>query len=127
MKVRWTQTSVRLRITPSELEALQRGASVSEKLAFDIPGRWLAAICPGGSKTTLTFESGQLHVWLADADCQRLAAPENEGVYFELGGDPPFRYYIEKDFPCIHPRAADAQEPSSETFAPLPGFTERKR
>ena len=37
-----------------------------------------------------------------------------------------FRYFIEKDFPCAHPRPAEAMEAPSECFAVPVGFAGRK-
>ena len=132
MKIRWTQNSVRFRITPSELAAIERGEAVIETL--QLPGAvaagavaWCAAIIPTAEETTLTFESGKLNLSLSKADLQQLAVPENEGVYFQAQGELAFRYLIEKDFPCAHPRAADALEPTTETFVPPSGFEERKQ
>jgi hypothetical protein len=81
---------------------------------------------PATGETSLRFESGALRLSLSEADRQKLSAPENEGVYFQSEGEPSLRYFIEKDFPCAHPRAADALEPATETFAPPAGFEERK-
>ncbi len=121
MKIRWNKESVRFRIAPSELEALGNGVPVSEELAFS-GGFWRATIARG--ETTALLQQGDaLHLSLSSADCARLSEPEIEGVYFE--GETGPRYFIEKDFPCVHPRAAGAQE-ESETFAPPPGFEELK-
>ena len=57
-------------------------------------------------------------------DQEKLAVPETEGVYFTTNR--PDRglisYFIEKDFPFIHPRAANALKDPSETFIAPPGF-----
>jgi hypothetical protein len=124
MKIRWTRSSVRLRITPSELDNLRRGQEVAETLLLP-DGSWKAAIRPGAAQTSLFVDQGALVLALADSDIIQLAAPESEGVYFHLEGKPPLRYFIEKDFPCAHPRAADSQEPSSETFHPSADFPQR--
>ena len=129
MKIRWTRNSVRFRITPQELAALERGESVMEALCLPDGAGWRAVIAPGADATSLAFEAGELRLSLSDADCRLLAVPENEGVYFQLddshvGG---LRYFIEKDFPCAHPRTAAALEPQTETFTPPPGFEERKQ
>src|SRR5215207_9087810 len=92
MKVRWTGDSLRLRITPGELAALERGEPVSEGLA---------------------------RVGLTDEDVRRLAAPEAEGVYPHT---PELRLLVEKDFPCAHPHAPEAREPATERFPPTPAF-----
>jgi hypothetical protein len=132
MKIRWTQNSVRFRITPSELAAIERGEAISETL--QLPGgvasdavAWCATITPMADETSLHFESGALRLRLSEADRQKLTVPENEGVYFQAQGEPTLRYFIEKDFPCAHPRAADALEPATETFTPPAGFEERKQ
>ena len=122
MKIRWRRGSVRFRISPPEMEAIQQGESVSEVLAFP-GGVWRATIAPGALTRLLGDEDGGLTLWLAPEDRERLFAPETEGIYFE--GDV-LRYYLEKDFPCVHPRPREAQE-SSETFAPPPGFAARHR
>jgi hypothetical protein len=44
-------------------------------------------------------------------------------VYFS---DSSLRYYIEKDFPCLHPRPAEASESTTETFEAPSDFAQRK-
>ena len=126
MKIRWTKGSVRLRITPSELEALQRGEAVREVLTLGKGGRWSAAIVSKSAITRIDLKGSDLVFSLSDAELERLALPEAEGVYYQQDGEPSLRYFIEKDFPCVHPRAAEAQEPSGETFRPPEGFADRK-
>jgi|SRR5579871_950386 len=126
MKIRWTQDSVRFRISPTELETLLQGSTVSETLTLSGDNGWRAAILPGRPETTLTLQNGVLSIALAEAYLRRLAEPDIEGIYFQQESDPPIRYYIEKDFPCAHPRASEAREPARETFAPPEGFLERK-
>lgn len=125
MKIRWTKNSVRFRITPGELGTLQSGGSIYEEL--DLPsGSWWVSIEPIEGATSLTTDGNGLRLSLSNADCLELAVPENEGVYFSSGGNNPLRYFIEKDFPCIHPRASEAEEAPTETFVPPTGFEERK-
>ena len=124
MKIRWTQNSARFRITPKELDAITKGETIDETLILLNGKGWRAAIA-SAAQTALSFQDGTLLVELSERDRQQLAEPDREGVYFadDAAG---LRYFIEKDFPCAHPRAADALEPESETFAPPPGFEERK-
>lgn len=117
MKIRWTRNSVRFRITPTELACLERGEPVGESLALPGGAGWTASICPKAAETALQMEGTELRLRLSAADGQRLSAPEEEGVYFRLGSEPALLYFIEKDFPCIHPRALDALEAATETFA----------
>jgi hypothetical protein len=126
MKIRWASTGVRFRITPSELNALQEGKIVEETLRLTDAAVWRAQIRPVPTPTQLHHEGAILQIQLSPEDTVQLARPECEGVYFESEGTLAFRYYIEKDFPCVHPRPAEAAEPKTETFAPPVDFAERK-
>ncbi len=123
MKVRWTGDSLRLRITPAELAALERGEAVSENLAFRGGGGWAVLLDPAAAEAGVSWSEGVVRVGLAPADVRRLAAPDAEGVYPHT---PELRLLVEKDFPCAHPHAPDAQEPETERFPPSPAFLERK-
>ena len=107
-----------------ELEALRRGERVAEELCLP-GGCWRAVIVPGDGLTAMALADGYLHLALSRADCERLADPGTEGVYFHLETGPRLRYFVEKDFPCVHPRAPEAREAEGETFAPPEGFAER--
>lgn len=126
MKVRWTSESLRLRITPLELDALRRGEPV--RVALTLPGglSWRVALLPESGPTRLTSDAEEVRFLLGPADCERLAQPDAEGVYFKTETAPPLRYFVEKDFPCAHPRLVDALEAQSETFAPTTEFAARK-
>jgi hypothetical protein len=126
MKIRWIRNSVRFRITPLELAAIERGDHVEETLALPNNASWSAAIVPTSSATSLGFASNQLRISLSETDRQLLSEPEREGVYFGTDDENGLRFFIEKDFPCAHPRAAGALEPATETFAPPADFEERK-
>ena len=106
-----------------------RGEEVKEELCF--PGgpgaspsvlSWRIAI-KSGAQTALTSEGNAATLFVSAADRERLAAPDAEGVYFQGGG---LRYFIEKDFPCVHKRGAEVLEPDTETFVPPAGFEARK-
>lgn len=127
MKVRWTENSLRLRITPTELEALRRGDALQTTLRLP-GGGWTAIVAPvAGGETFLCAEGCELRLRLAASDVARLAAPDAEGVYFHIETDAGrFRYFVEKDFPCAHPRTGDVAEPVTEAFTPPEGFAERK-
>jgi hypothetical protein len=130
MKVRWTDESVRFRITPTELGQLERGEAIHAELSLP-GGGWTATVClePEGETRLSGTGSGTVTLYLSRADVLRLADPSAEGVYFRAArGDAPdgLRYYIEKDFPCLHPRPVEAEE-QTETFAAPPDFAERER
>lgn len=124
MKVRWSRDSLRLRVTPTELATILRGEEVGEELCLPGGAVWCVTVrC--GAQTALVSGENTGHVVLSAADRERLAAPDAEGVYFQtLDG---LRYYVEKDFPCAHPRAVEARESATETFAAPHGFEDRKR
>jgi hypothetical protein len=126
MKVRWTKASLRLRITPGELEALEAGKPVVERLQFGEGPGWEIAIIPSNAETDLVWVGGALQITLSLVDCGRLSSPEVEGVYFQRLIEPLIRYFVEKDFPCAHPRTPDAMEPISDTFVPPTEFEARK-
>ena len=126
MKVRWAHDSLRLRITPSELQSILEGNPVTERFQLSGAPVWIIAIVPTKSATELLWVEGILRLCISREDRLRLASLETEGVYFERAGDPLVHYFIEKDFPCIHPRASDAMEKPSKTFTPPPGFEARK-
>lgn len=119
MKVRWIESSLRLRITPSELATLQAGEATSECARF--PGGWTLSLQPGNESALRSDTPGALTLTLSPSAQAQLAQPECEGVYFS---DENYTFFVEKDFPCAHPRPKEAQE-STETFAPPPGFAER--
>src|SRR4028118_328795 len=104
MKIRWTSNSVRFRITPSELACLEREEAISETLYLAGAQTWCAKIVATHGKTSLWFEEGTLRLALGTDDCKQLLEPEREGVYFQDEDTSAIRYFIEKDFPCAHPR-----------------------
>lgn len=133
MKVRWTSGSLRLRISPSELAALERGEPVEERLR--IPGAlagssWTILLLPGGAVSEISGSGNVVVFDISRADVGKLASPSTEGVYYRraTAGETgeAFSFYVEKDFPCIHPRPSEVIEPEHETFTAPVGFEERK-
>ena len=59
MKIRWTNSSVRLRITPDELAQLRVGNSIDEQFSVLYPAGWRVHIVPAES-TSLEMQSGDL-------------------------------------------------------------------
>lgn len=125
MKVRWTEESVRLRITPRELDALRRGETVGTSLAFPGGCRWTVRVDPRHGGMALSSGDDALVVELSPDDVERLAEPDREGVY--RAGDPRSpRLLVEKDFPCAHPHAEEAAEPETPRFAPTDAWLARR-
>ncbi len=126
MKVRWNRDSIRLRITPSEFAAISAGQSVHEGLAFPGMHFWNVTLRPSDAETTLASDQHGIYLSLSEADRAALADPEVEGVYFGMDQPTPLRYFVEKDFPCVHKPAPEAGEGPYETFTPPSGFEARK-
>lgn len=127
MKIRWTKNSVRFRITPGELEKLKNHQPIEEVIEWG-NGSWEATISVA-DETSFWIEKMMMQISLAPPDVEALGNPQNEGVYFSTPASPEgntIRYFIEKDFPCAHPRASEAEEAPTETFEPPSGFEERK-
>lgn len=123
MKVRWTENSLRLRVTPLELTAISGGDMVPAEVTFPGGLQWRVSIQPA-PETRLASDGANAVIFLSPDDRRRLAAPETEGVYFQTAEG--MRYFVEKDFPCAHPRAAEALETPTETFEAPSGFERRK-
>lgn len=86
--------------------------------------RWQINIEPA-AETRLASEGKNAVVFLSSKDRQRLSAPEAEGIYFQTADG--LRYLVEKDFPCVHPRAGEALETPTETFDAPGDFEQRKQ
>lgn len=126
MKIRWNRNSIRLRITPSEFEAIMHGEAVHEGIAFPGMQFWNVTLRPAEAETTIASDQRGVYISLSEADRTKLADPETEGVYFEMTEPAALRYYVEKDFPCVHKPAPEAGECITETFIPPSGFEARK-
>ncbi len=126
MKVRWNRDSIRLRITPTEFQAIISGELVHEGIAFPGMQFWNITLRPSAAETALAADQHGVYFLLSEADRTQLADPETEGVYFEMTEPALLRYYVEKDFPCVHKPAPEAGEGTSETFTPPSGFEARK-
>ena len=107
---------MRLRITPPELEALRGGRQ--PVIASIGVGIWEVFLEVGPWESQLLTRGAQIHVHLSMADLATLLEPSCEGVYLTRGD---FAYYVEKDFPCEHPRPAEvALEPAPEGARTFP-------
>lgn len=121
-------SSLRFRISPSEFGVLQAGGEITETLGAPGQGQWTAT-CRAGIETSVRIVDGAVRFTISPADMDRLACADVEGLYFATDDSPPFRYYIEKNFPCAHPHPpeAAAMDPQMGAFQPTPAFEARKR
>lgn len=126
MKVRWTDASLRLRITPTELASLVLGTACTETLALPGGVSWAVTVRPGMATSALVPNGDSVELWVTPADLGRLVDGDCEGVYFATEDVHPMRFFIEKDFPCAHPHPVEAAEPETERFTPTRSYLERK-
>jgi hypothetical protein len=126
VKIRWNRDSIRLRITPTEFAAITNGDTVHEGIAFPGMQFWNVTLRPSDAETMIASDQHGVYFSLSEADRASLADPEAEGVYFEITQPTILRYYVEKDFPCVHKPAPESGEGTSETFTPPSGFEARK-
>ncbi len=110
MKIRFTSSSLRVRITPNELERIKNREKL--ELNFGIPGGWQFVLAPD-EQTRLETRDDVVVFGLSAMDATILAEPTREGMYFEAEG---LRFFVEKDFPCEHPRT-NLEEETTATFA----------
>ncbi len=118
MKVRWNDESLRLRITPGELDSLTAGRAISQQI-----GGWQVTLAPGGADLSAQWNGADATISLSISDVVRLAEADREGIYAH---DAQPRLLVEKDFPCRHPHSDDAREPETERFSPSASFIARK-
>ena len=123
MKIRWNSRSLRLRITPTEFAEVLCGRSAAETLHMPGGTVWMVRL-ETGPATQLSSEGRTVVFALSPADLARLEDPDTEGVYFVT--DEGIRYFVEKDFPCVHKRAEESLEQPTETFI-APGDFERRK
>jgi len=125
MKIRWTHDSIRIRITPTELESLTNEDTISEAIRFSDGAAWSVAVVPSNTDTKLAPDDNCVRVLLSTSDRTNLTVPTTEGIYFTTP-DGRLRCQIEKDFPCAHPRPSDAAELATETFDAPQSFRDRE-
>jgi hypothetical protein len=116
--------SLRIRLSPRELDLLASGRAVEQRLGPK--DGWSVSLAPSKA-TSLTIDGARVLIGLCAKDIQRLCEPATEGVYFEAAHESTIRYFIEKDFPCLHPRPHETGEPETESFPAPPGFKKRHK
>jgi hypothetical protein len=83
MKIGWDRSSIRLRVTPGEVDSLGRGVHVNEEIALPWGGHWSATILPSaGATTCITLEGGHLRLFLADRDRAQLTGSATRKLTF---------------------------------------------
>jgi hypothetical protein len=123
MKLRIKGNSLRLRVTPSEVNQLLRDGAIREyvQLTANPKDRLTYAVVSSLSelRTTVAYQSGDITVSVPQVELQRWAGAEDVGVYAEvaLSGDQALSVAIEKDFACL-----DGNDAENEDTFPNPNL-----
>lgn len=111
MKLRIRGNSVRFRLTRGELDALRDSGRVEEHTEFPFSGTLTYAVCVDDAANALaaSFENAELRVTLPRALLNCWLAPQEVGVSGaqNLPGGSSLALLLEKDFPCLTPRAGE--------------------
>ena len=118
MKLRIYQSSVRLRLSRSEVDRLARGEAIEDTLPL-MPD-CLTYRLAGSSEVmspTANFEAGALRVMLPASSIQGWALTDQIGITATLPSNEPgfaaVQLVVEKDFECLH----GAPEEQEDCFA----------
>jgi len=123
MKLRIKGNSLRLRVTPSDVERLLRSREIQEHVQFTaIPSDRLTYEVISSSsvaKTTVAYRPGNITVSVPEGQLKNWAGSNDVGVYAEvaLGDDQVLTVAIEKDFACL-----DLSDAENEDTFPNPSL-----
>ena len=123
MKLRIKGNSVRLRVTPSEVEQLLRDGVIREHVQFTVNSKdrltYAVISSLSGVTTTVAYHLGNITVSVPEIQLKKWARSEEVGVYADvaLGGDRPLSVAIEKDFACL-----DRSDAENEDTFPNPNL-----
>ncbi len=96
MKIQWQGGHLRVRIGPDDLEVLERGESLCERLILPTSG-WIFQL-ELGKFSVLEFGAETLILSLSEMDFARLLEPDREGVYFDsIYSGTALEFCVEKD------------------------------
>ena len=102
MKLRIRGSSIRLRLTKPEVDALRSGGLVEEATEFPGGARLRYAIAVEGSRLGASFDDRGLVVHVPKDRADAWSGSNEVGI---SGEDGPTRILIEKDWACVQPRS----------------------
>ena len=100
MKVRLTHSSVRFRLTQSEVKLLGSEGVLEETIPFSPQTLRVVLRSTGTPMPMSTFNGTELVTELSEAEVRAWAQSEQVGLSGESAG---IRILVEKDFKCLHP------------------------
>ncbi len=111
MKLRLRHNSIRLRLTRSDVDRLQRSGQVRETVEFPHKPLVFSLESSRDAETiSASFVDGCLSVTVPLEQSRAWASTEEVGIEAEYQG---LSILIEKDWPCLHPSARE----DADTFA----------
>jgi len=123
MKLRIKGNSLRLRVTPSEVNELLRDGVIREcvQLTANPEDQLTYAVVsfPSGLAITVDYRAGNIAVIVPKGEVEKWAGGNEAGVYAEvaLGGEKMLSVAIEKDFACL-----DRSDAENEDTFPNPNL-----
>ncbi len=111
MKLRIRDNSIRLRLSQTEVEALDGQGSISSKIAFTGGAALVYEIesSPACVAPTATFEDDRISIRLPSSSVEAWAATEQISIRDEqsLSSGEKLSILVEKDFACPKPREGE--------------------
>ena len=110
MKLRIKGSSIRLRLTQTEVKEIAEGRACVEELCF-APGKSLKYSLVGTTEAAenVEYSGTSLCVQIPQKDLVRWASSEEVGIEFfqENGESDQLKILVEKDFACLKPREGE--------------------
>jgi hypothetical protein len=108
MKLRLRGSSIRLRLTQREVNALVATGRVEESVGFDARTRLTYALTTDASFLA-RFEGGTIEVQVPAGDASEWAASERVSLEAEqpIADGESLRILVEKDWQCLRPRTGE--------------------
>ena len=123
MKLRIKGNSLRLRVTPSDIEQLLRDGAIQEHVQFTANPKdrltYEVISSPSEPTATVAYRSGNITVTLPELHLKTWAGSDDVGVYTDiaLGDGQVLSVAIEKDFACL-----DLSDAENEDTFPNPNL-----
>lgn len=102
MKLRVRGSTLRLRLTKPEVDALVTKGLVEEFAEFPANARLRYAVAVEGAKVSASFDSSGVVIRIPRAEADRWRDSDEVGIE---GTDGPTRILVEKDWACVQPRS----------------------
>lgn len=106
MKLRINENSIRLRLTPDEVEKVSKGEKVSSLVEL-LNGQFCYELRAG---SVWSAETAGPSIYISIPQTEVLDWAENSKVGFEQRFENGLLLLIEKDFQCLHPRKHEQED-----------------